>query len=176
MLCLVVEYSGEDVDFPPFTRAHPGSTVDLLVEPGPAEGSERSMLALLRGAPWQATDAFLKQLARSRGPVETLRRQPKSSLWFGRVRFKPSQLSAPSAKALVAVSDLIGPPWVHVEHGVVHLRSRLKDPAQAEEVLRLVQDSLRAAGVDAQVAVQEVSPKDHSVWESVVQHGIGLNL
>lgn len=176
MLCLVVEYAGEDVDFPPFTRANPGSTADLLVEPADEDAAERSMLVLLRGAPAPQTDAFLARLAKDRGPVETLRRDPKAPLWFGRVRFRPSRLDAPSAKALVAVAPLIGAPWVHVEHGVVHLRARLKDPESAEEAVLLVQESLRAAGVDAQVAAQEVGSRDHSVWEELVRHGIGLSL
>ena len=45
-----------------------------------------------------------------------------------------------------------------------------------DEAVALAQDSLADAGIDAQCVVQEVSPRDHSVWEALVQHGIGLTL
>jgi hypothetical protein len=177
MLCLVVEYTGEDIDFPPFTRSHPGSTIDLMVEPAAGtREAPRTMLVLVRGAPMAATDALVAEMARTKAPLEALRRDPAESLWFGRVHFRPADLASPSARALAGLAQSIGPPWVHVESGVVHLRARLRDEEWAEEVLQAAEKDLGAAGLDAQVVVQEVSPKDHSVWESLVRHGIGLSL
>jgi hypothetical protein len=173
MLCLVVEYTGEDSEFPAFTRAHRGATVDLMVEPG--ETLRRQALVLVRDAAWAAVQALVADLSTRRAPVTTLRAEPAEELWFGRVSYDPRALDHPTARAVASLLDLVGPPWVHVESGVVHLRARLRDPAQAEDVLHLAEEGLKAAGTEAQVVVQEVSTKDHSVWESLVRHGIGLS-
>ena len=173
MLCLVVEYTGEDTEFPAFTRANRGATVDLMVEPG--EGASRQALVLVRDAPWPAIQSLVAELARKRPPVSTHRAEPAEEMWFGRVAFDQRMLANPTAQAVSRLLSLVGPPWIHVESGVVHLRARLRDPAQAEDVLQLAEEGLRAAGAEAQVVVQEVSTKDHSVWESLVRYGIGLN-
>lgn len=173
MLCLVVEYTGEDSEFPAFTRRNRGATVDLMVEPGRAD--RRQALVLVRDAPWPAVAALVADLSGRRAPVTTLRAEPAEELWFGRVGYDPRALDHPTARAVSALLDLVGPPWIHVESGVVHLRARLRDPAQAEDVLHLAEEGLRAVGAEAQVVVQEVSTKDHSVWESLVRHGIGLS-
>lgn len=176
MLCLVVEYLGEEAVFPPFTRAHPGATVDLMVEPDDPERPVRSEFALVRGAPIVAIDGLVRGLAATHAPVEPLRRDPSSGLWFGRLHFQPGRLDTPSARALVKLKDLIGPPWVHVEAGVVLLRARLRDQGRAEEAVELTQQAMAAEGLDAQVVAQEVSPRDHGVWEQLVQHGLGITL
>jgi hypothetical protein len=176
MLCLVIEYPGQadDHDFPGFTRQHPGSSVDILVEPG--AGDARQALVLLRGAPWTALQGLVDELKRTRAPVQTLRAEPDEQMWFGRITYQAKTLDQPIAKAFAGLQAMHGPPWVHVEAGVVHLRAVLRDASHAEDVLQLAQEGLRAAGADVQAVVQEVSPKDHSVWESLVRHGIGMSL
>lgn len=176
MLHLVLEYPAMDGEFPPFTRQNPGSTIDFMAEPGPANSPTRTGLILVRGAPWQAIDAFVADLSRRRAPVTTLRREPASGLWFGRATFNVASMTAPGTKVITGLLGMIGPPWAHVEHGVVHLRARLKDATQAEDVLHLAEEGLRAAGIESQAVIQEVAPKDHSVWESLIQHGIGMSL
>jgi hypothetical protein len=173
MLCLVVEYTGEDTEFPAFTRQNRGATVDLMVEPG--DSVQRHALVLVRDAGWTAIQSLVADLATRRAPAATLRAEPAEELWFGRITYDPRALVHPTARAVANLLDLVGPPWIHVESGVVHLRARLRDPAQAEDVLHLAEEGLRAAGTEAQVVVQEVSTKDHSVWESLVRHGIGLS-
>lgn len=177
MLCLVIEASAAGGELPDFTRQNPGSTIDLMAEPA-AQGNDDdlSALVLVRGAPWQDIDGFVAELGRKQGPVTTLRRTPVESLWFGRATFHPSTFRTQGAKALQSLMGMMGPPWVHIEHGVVHIRARIKDPAKAEDLLQRAVESLRAAGQDPQVVVQEVAPKDHSVWEGLVQRGIGLSL
>lgn len=176
MLCLVVEYLADDDELPRFTRAHPGAVVDLMVEPDDESRKQRSELVLARGAPMEDLDAFVAQLRKSRPPVQTLSRDVLGGLWFGRVHFEPARLESPSSKALASLGSMIGPPWVHVEHGVVLLRARLRDPVHADDVVELAQQALAHAGFDAQCVVQEISPRDHGVWEDLVQHGIGLTL
>lgn len=176
MLCLVVEFLGEESTFPPFTRAHPGATIDLMVEPDDPDRPVRSEFVLVRGAPFTATDALVRGLAVTHAPVEPLRRDPASGLWFGRVHFRPSRLDTPSARALDKLKGLIGPPWVHVEAGVVLLRARLRDGSRADEAVELAQKVMAQEGLDAQVVAQEVSPRDHGVWEALVQHGLGITL
>lgn len=176
MLCLVVEFPDTNATFPPFTRAHPGATVDLMVEPDDPARTRRSELVLVRGAPMEAIDALVAELGRTHAPVEASRRDEAGRLWFGRIHFEPGHLESPSGTALAKLAGSIGPPWVHVEAGVVLLRARVRDGIDADEFVARVQGLLTTAGVDAQVVVQEVSPRDHSVWEALVQHGIGLTL
>ena len=174
MLCLVVEYTGEDAEFPAFTRANRGATVDLMVEPGETD-HHRHALVLVRDAAWPAIESLVAELAARRGPITPMRAEPAEELWFGRITHDPRTSAHAAARAVATLLDFVGPPWIHVESGVVHLRARLRDPAQAEDVLHLAEEGLRAAGTEAQVVVQEVSTKDHSVWESLVRHGIGLS-
>lgn len=176
MLCLVVEYLADGDLLPRFTREHAGARVDLMVEPDDESRKQRSELALVRGTTLEDVDALVAQLKETRSPVQTLRRDAVAGLWFGRLHFDTSRLASPSAKALASLGTLIGPPWIHVEHGVVLLRARLRDPVHADDAVELAQQALAAAGFDAQCVVQEVSPRDHSVWEDLVQHGIGLTL
>jgi hypothetical protein len=176
MLCLVVEFLGEEPTFPPFTRAHPGATVDLMVEPDDPGRAVRSEFALVRGASLAATDALVRGLAATHAPVEPLRRDPAAGLWFGRLHFQPSRLDTPSARALDRIKDFIGPPWVHVESGVVLLRARLRDAGRADEAVERAQAAMAGEGLEAQVVAQEVSPRDHGVWEQLVQHGLGITL
>lgn len=177
MLCLVLEFPAAGGDLLPFTQENPGSTIELIAEPTPAGSHDTvTALVLVRGAPWQAIDKFVATKLALGGPVTTLRRVPVESMWFGRATFHPSAFRSANAKALFSVLPMVGPPWVHMEHGVVHLRARIKDAAHADDVLQVAQDTLRAGGLEAQAVVQEVSPKDHSVWENLVQHGIGLSL
>ncbi|HUR24828.1 MAG TPA: hypothetical protein VM327_02305 [Candidatus Thermoplasmatota archaeon] len=177
MQCLVLEYESGG-EFPPFTKAHRGATVDLMAEPGAThdEPYHPSLLVLIRNAPWPAIQALVADLEVRRRPVTTLRVEPAEELWFGRATYDVATLTNPGTQVVVGLLGLLGPPWVHVEAGVVHLRARLLDPAQAEDVLNLAIEGLRAAGVEAQVVVQEIAAKDHSVWESLVRHSIGLDL
>lgn len=176
MLVLVVEFTGEESTFPPFTRAHPGATVDLMVEPDDPDRPVRSEFALVRGAPMPVIEGLVRSLAATHSPVEPLRRDAAAGLWFGRLHFQPSRLDTPSSRALSRLRDLIGPPWVHVEAGVVLMRARLRDAARADEAVDLAQRAMAEEGLDAQVVAQEVSPRDHGVWESLVQHGLGITL
>lgn len=177
MLCLVVEASAVGGELPPLTQDHPGATVELIGEPpGQDAGDTITTLMLVRGAPWQAIDQFVEQLSRTKAPVTTIRRSPVESLWFGRATFHTSAFRTPGAIALRDVFKKVGPPWVHIEHGVAHLRARVKDPEHADDLVTDTVESLRKANVDAQVIVQEVAPKDHSVWENLVQLGIGISL
>ena len=176
MLCLVVEYPSSEDGLAPFTRDNAGCSVDLLVEPDDAQRRQRSELCLVRGAPLALVDHLLARLRQTHAPVQELRRDEVAMLWFGRLHFNADRLAAPSARALASLADLIGPPWVHVENGVVLLRARLRDGTDADAALDRAQTALAAAGFDAQCVVQEVSPRDHSVWEALVQHGIGLTL
>jgi hypothetical protein len=177
MLCLVLESSAKGGELPPFTQQNPGATIDLMAE-GKSEATpdRQTAVLLVRGAPWQATERFVAYLSSVHAPVTTLRASPEDGLWFGRVTFREATFHSPVAKAVQALAGMIGPPWVHLEHGVGHLRARIRDPAHAEDLIHLAEESLRAIGVEAQVVAQEVSPRDHSVWEELVQHGIGLRL
>jgi hypothetical protein len=176
MLCLVIEYPGQqdDQDFPGFTQRNRGASVDILIEPG--SGESRQALVLVRGAPWGAMQELVAELQRTRAPVQTLRADPAEEMWFGRITYEARSLDQPIAKAFGRIQSMHGPPWVHVEAGVVHLRAVLRDARHAEDVLQLAQEGLRAAGADVQAIIQEVAPKDHSVWESLVRHGIGMSL
>src|SRR5687767_6324731 len=104
MLCLVVEYTGEDTEFPAFTRQNRGATVDLMVEPG--ESEQRHALVLVRDAGWTAIQSLVAELSARRAPVSTLRAEPAEELWFGRVTYDPRALAHPTARAVASLLDL----------------------------------------------------------------------
>jgi hypothetical protein len=176
MLCLVAEYAAEDSEFAQFTRAHPGSTVDLMTEQAARDARAHTALALVRGAPWAAIEALVLALRRRTPPAQALRSDARQARWFGRVAFDVGGAGLEANPALARVIDQVGPPWLHVEAGVVHLRARLREPRHPDEVLALAEEGLREAGVEAQTIVQEVAERDHSVWEDLVRHSIGLSL
>jgi hypothetical protein len=172
---LVVEFPSEGFVMTRFTRAHPLCTVDLVSERGVAWRGERihPALFLAKGVAWREFQDLLEELARMHEPATILRRDPAGLAWLCRVSFHESNLG-PEGHALAQFQDRFGPPWLHVEQGVLHLRARLGETMDAEVLVDQLTGFLEATGVQAQVEVQELGPTDYGVWEELLQAGAGL--
>jgi hypothetical protein len=175
-LFLVVEFTGEGIAFAEFTRSHPGCTVDVISEPVVHEGAQRvhPSLFLVRRAPPGTLNGLDAQLTRLHGSVETVRRNDLIGMWLGRTRIREAGLRSATTAVLSAFQHKFGVPWTHVEGGVLYMRARVQDPAEAEVLLGQIKAYLRAAGADADVTLQEIGAQDYSVWDELVQASVGL--
>jgi hypothetical protein len=173
---LVVEFPSEEFVMTRFTRAHPLCTVDLIAERAVPQGGGHvhPILFLAKGVAWREFHALLDELARVHEPAQVLRRDPAGLAWLCRVNIHESHLG-PEGHALAQFEDRFGPPWLHVEQGVLHLRARLDPALDAERLVAQLTGFLEATGVAAQVEVRELGPTDYGVWEELLQAGAGLS-
>lgn len=174
MRFLVLEYPVEQAFFLNFTRIHPRSTADLIIEPAAKPSANQTAIVLLRNAPWVQIEARLERLQREHAPVHELRRDPKTMQWLGRITLHPGEFRDPGAKALSQVLKGLGSPWIHVESGVLHLRARIPEPV-APDLAERAEAVLRKAGIEAQAEIREFSPHDYSVWQQLIQQSVGLS-
>lgn len=175
---LVVEFPGEDLAFAQFTREFPGSRVELLLEPREEKG-EVSYIAvfLVKGMPEAGIARLEKELKKRFNPPKTLRRDILNQTWMGRVRIQRSQLTDTSkgAQTMTEFRNRYGILWFHIEDGVLHMRTRIADPEEAERLARQVREHLEGHGLEAQVEVQEVATQDFSVWRDIIELSLGLS-
>lgn len=177
MKFLVVEFAGGDLPFSVFTEEHPGATADLVVEAidprrsGPHTRHET--LFMLKGAPWSATEAFVRSLSVSHGIVHTLRRDPEAGIFLGRVGLRFHAIPAKVAKALAGLLRGLGSPWIHCSGGVLHMRVRVPEPEPAG-LIEGAEAALAFAHVEAQAELREFSPHDYSVWQELLEQSVGL--
>jgi hypothetical protein len=173
---VIVEYPQLDTPLAAFTLHVPGATVDLISEPTVLVGDDlvHPSVVLIRGAPAPDVNALLKRLA-TLWDIETIERDDGARSWMGRMRIKDSMLvHNPGAQVVVQFQHRFGAPWTHMEQGMVHLRARVVDSAQAGLLVDQMRRYFDKAGVDAQVEVREISAKDYGVWDELVQRAIGL--
>ena len=174
---LVVEYPQEDTPLASFTANVPGTSVDLISEPPVEQGDElvHPSVVLIRGAPKAQLDALLQRLAGFYS-IQTIERNDQASAWTGRMRIKESMFAHNrGAQVIVQFQHRFGAPWTHIEQGMVHLRARVADTAQADVLADQMRRYFAKAGVDAQVELREISAKDYGVWDELVQRAIGLS-
>lgn len=173
---IIVEYPEPDTPLAAFTLHVPGTTVDLISEPALVEGEDlvHPSLVLIKGAPPADLDALLKRLA-GLYRIDPLERDDKARTWMGRIRIRASTLlHNPGAQVVIQFQHRFGVPWTHMEQGTMHMRARVVDGSQAELLCDQMRRFFGKAGVDAQVEVREVSPKDYGVWDELVQRAIGV--
>ncbi|MHB8633423.1 MAG: hypothetical protein ACYDBQ_05565 [Thermoplasmatota archaeon] len=179
MLFLVVEFAGGELPFIEFTRLHPGSTVDLIIEAQDARRSgphtRQETVFLVKGAPWPATEAFVNSVAAAHGTVHPIRREPRLGVWLGRVGLRPRALEGPTAYVLNNLLRGLGAPWIHCEGGVLHLRVRLPEP-EPPGLVEGAEAALAFAGIEAQAEAREYGAHDYSVWQELVEQSVGLSL
>jgi hypothetical protein len=167
---LIVEFPSESFVMTRFTRAHPLCTVDLISEPARREGREHlyPVFFLAKGVGWREFRALLDEMGRVHKPPVVLRRDSAGLAWLCQATIHESHLG-PEGHALAQFQDRFGPPWLHVEQGVLHLRARLAETLDAESLVRQLTGFLEATGVQAQVEVRELGPRDYGVWESLLE-------
>lgn len=174
---VIVEYPMPDTPLSGFTARHPGCTIDLISEPPVDAGAERlhPSVVLVKGAPKPELDRLLERLQDVYDHVETIERDDVRGFWMGRMRLRESAyVHSPGARVVTQFQHRYGAPWTHLEHGLVHLRAKVNDPAQGELLADQMRRFFDKEGVEAQVEVREISAKDYGVWEDLVQRSIGL--
>lgn len=175
---LVVEYDGAGLPFVDWARGHPGATLDLILEPMRAVSTDLQVpgIALVRGLDAAGLRDLPGLLDRSYAPHQVLRRDARRGEWLGRVTLHVANMAhAPAALAVARHADAFAPPWSHVQDGVVHMRLRVPDGADAEALAATLRQEMAARGGDAQVAVETHGERDHGVWDHLVQASLGLS-
>jgi hypothetical protein len=174
---LVVEYDGAGLPFVDWARGRPGMKLDLILEPMRAEGRDLQVpgIALVRGLDADALLDLPALLDRSYAPHRTLRRDARRGEWLGRVTLHVANMAhAPAALAVARHAGDYAPPWSHVEQGVVHMRIRVPDGADADAMAATLRSEMAGRGGDAHVAVETHGQHDHGVWDQLVQASLGL--
>jgi hypothetical protein len=87
---------------------------------------------------------------------------------------RESTLHSTGAAAIAQFQDRFGPPWTHIDDGVVYMRARLHKATDGDRLVHQVRGYLAKEGVDAHVSVQDFSTHDYGVWDDLVQASIGL--
>lgn len=173
---LVLEFPGIGLTLAEWTRDYPGATVDMISEPVRAKGPDavHPTLFLVKGAPRAALVQLMDRLDRLYGPIETLRMEPHTGQWLGRMQVPESSMHATSAAAVLQFQHRFGAPWTHIDDGIVYMRARLPPDDNGERLAQQVRGYLAEKKVDAQVTVQEFASHDYGVWDDLVQASIGL--
>lgn len=167
---LVAEFEAPEMPMAAFTARHPGTSVDLVLEP---QGPDRSPLH--RGIFFAkgVTDPLMAELRAETeaayDQVETLRRDRAARTWMATVRVREQTDWPAAAQALAAFQQRTGTPWVHVEDGVVYMRAALREEADGPGLVADLEAELARRGALAQVAVQEVGAADFGVWKDIVE-------
>jgi hypothetical protein len=173
---LVVEYPGTGLPLAEWTSKHK-ATADMLLQPmqDVAGDLQAKGTLLARGMDAGALAALGSLLDRHYAPHETIRQDVRRGEWLGRMHIHLDTLRrSPGARAVALNQHRFGPPWSHVDDGVVHMRMRVKDAADADTLLEDVRKELARQDGDAQATLQEISTHDYGVWEELVQASIGL--
>jgi hypothetical protein len=175
---VVAEYPQGDTPLAGATARFPGCTVDLLSQPFVEERGERlhPSVVLVKGLPAPDLSALLARLAKVYDSLETVERDDVRQVWLGRMRLKESvYMRNPGAAVITQFQHRFGAPWCHIENGVMYVRARVNDPAHGDLLADQMRRFFAKAGVDAQVEVREIAPKDYGVWDDLVQRAIGLS-
>lgn len=173
---LVVEYDGRGLPFVDWAHARPGVAFDMIIEPQQGTGEDRTMpaLALVRGLQARHFGELDVLLDAMYSPRTTMRREPRTGEWLGRITIHLRNMASPQARAVARHGHRFGAPWSHVDDGVVYMRMRIADGEEAEALAADVRRDLAATGAEAQVMVESYSTRDYSVWDRLVQASLGL--
>lgn len=174
---VIVEFPATDTPLAGFTARNPGTTVDIIMEPMVEEdvGRVHHSIALIKGTNPEALTALLQNLGKVYDHIEPIERDDGRRIWLGRIRVREdSYTHNPGAKAMVHFQHRYGAQWYHVEAGIAYLRARITDQAHGDVLADQMRRHLAEVGVEAQVEVRDISPKDYGVWEDLVQRSIGL--
>jgi hypothetical protein len=174
---LVVEYDGRGLPFVDWAHARPGVTFDMILqEPrrSPAGDLEIPGIALVRGLDLTAAQHLAWLVDKHYAPWASIRKDLAHGNWLLRVTIHVANMASPAARAVAGFSARLGPPWSHVDDGIVYMRMRVPDRADAEGLAREVHDACVATGAEVQVSVESYGSHDYGVWDQLVQASIGL--
>lgn len=174
---VVVEYAGDGLPLSDWTKAFPGTTVDMILEPMRAQGADLHIpgTVLGRGMDAKAMAVFQQMLDGTYAPYASVRTDVRRGEWLGRITIHVEKLvKSPAARAVALHQQHLGAPWSHVEQGIVYMRLRVPDAQDAEAIVQNLRSELVTQGAEAQVSLQVISPRDYGVWEELIQAAIGL--
>lgn len=174
---VVVEYDGAGLPFVEWAHGRPGVTLDMILEPMRAKGDDLQIpgVALVRGVGAKGLPDLAALMADVYAPTQTLRQDARRGEWLGRITLHVGNMrQAPAAQAVARHADRFGPPWSHVDDGIVHMRLRVPDGEDADALADLLGREMQARGAQAQVSVESYSRHDYGVWDELVQASIGL--
>ena len=176
MLFVIVEYP--DTTFGTlFLAKRPGASVDVISEPakGPANDRRHPCIALIQGLEADDLRTLVTGLQHLHENVETMSQDLRRGRWLGRFEVRERALHGTNTMKVLRFQARFGAPWAHSEGGLMHLRARVNDPTQAEQLAADMRQGLLEEGIEAQVELRELGPRDYSTWEQLVQHSIGLS-
>jgi hypothetical protein len=173
---LVAEFPGGGMVFARFTGEHPGTTVDMLSDSveGAAGHKYHGTVFLVKGIGAEDVAALASELTRVYEPPLTLDYDPDGRQWLGRVRMRESAIPSAGGRGIAQFLHLVGVPWLHIEAGIVYMRARLPDGADADSIMTLIQGHLAEQGVEVHLDVEEVPVGDFGVWDDLVATSVGL--
>lgn len=173
---LVAEYDGKGLPFVDWAHARPGVSFDMILEPMKARDGDLQVpgVALVRGLDPMNAQHLGWLLDRYYAPWTSIRKDLAHGTWLLRLTLHVSNMASPAARAVARMSDRFGPPWSHVDDGVVYMRMRLQDATDAEALADELRAECARRGADVQVGVESYSAHDYSVWDQLVQASIGL--
>jgi hypothetical protein len=159
-----------------FLAKRPGSTLDTIWEPaqGPEDDRRHPMVVLASGLAAQDLRDLVMAFEHVYHDVQTLQMDLRLGRWLGRMTLHEKGIAGTSTHNVLSFQQSFGALWEHSEAGVVHLRAQVRDGVDADELADQMRAALLKTGIEAQVEVRELGPKDYGVWDTLVQHAIGL--
>lgn len=174
MLFVIVEYP--DTTFDSFFLARrPGATIDMIsaAATGPPDDRRHVGVAMAQGLNPDDMRILVTGIEHLHEDLETLQRDERRGTWMGRFTVRERALAGTATLKVLQFQEAFGAVWTHAEAGITHLRARVNDPTHGEELAADMRKDLQAAGIDAQVEVRELGPKDYGAWDTLVQASIG---
>lgn len=153
-----------------YTRRHPGSTTDTVLEDVVADASARGhfyhALGYIQGLDGATVDRFLAELRVRYGTrPRILGRSPDGPLLM---RQSGRMTGAQGLAGMLRVAgDCVTDPWMHVEDGLHSIRSEVRDGRAPGGVADALAQALAAVGIACRVAVREVSGRDLLQWHGL---------
>lgn len=176
MRFVIVEYP--DTTFGSvFLAKRPGASIDVISEPatGPPDDRRHPCIALVQGLEPADLRTLVTGLEHLHEEVQPLSNEPRKGRWLGRFTVRERALRDTTTLKVLRFQERFGAPWAHSEGGLIHLRARLHDGVDGEQLVEAMQKDLARQGIQAQVELRELGGHDYSVWEQLVQHAIGLS-
>jgi hypothetical protein len=169
---VVVEFQGLSTPALDYIRSHPGLRADFLLELPPPEATGDVRVLVQVAGPQAERDGLHALLAKQYGLRDIAPVEPGT--WLASLLVPVQSLVAP-LRAMAGFGPAHGMPllWGRVEEGIVYARMLLGDPERAQELAQRLRGFTEAAGLEAEVAVEEESPAAIIGWLERMRAALG---
>lgn len=169
---VVVEYAGLSTPGIDYIRSHPGLRADFLLELPPPDATGDVRVLVQATGPQRERDGFHDILVKQYGLRDIPPVEPGT--WLASLLVPVESLVAPM-RALASFGPMHGMAllWGRVEEGIVYVRMMLGQPERAQELAQRLRGFVEAAGLDADVAVEEESPAALIDWLERMRNALG---